>query len=159
MEGPCKCRIHVRTDVTMGHMKAAYNKFLEAKEKEQNRGDQQPNKNRHSQSNDNVQAMLTKILGKYGSRSGVLCQLSSLMKENDQMKRLVIFNKSLQKGGVPSVANNNDDAYARNGGGISEDQAEKDFISRNKYAIRKSLDQKNEEKGTKTKLKAKKMID
>ena len=33
-EGPCRGRIHVRTDVTMGQMKVAYNKYLEGKDKE-----------------------------------------------------------------------------------------------------------------------------
>lgn len=41
--------------------------------------------------------MLGKILGKYGSRSGVIRQLSALVKENDQIRRLVQFNKSLGK--------------------------------------------------------------
>lgn len=41
--------------------------------------------------------MLGKILGKYGPRSGVIRQLSVLMKENDQMRRLVMFNKTLAK--------------------------------------------------------------
>ena len=74
----------------MGHMKQAFQKYLDNKERE-------PGQEVESQTDalgksvqsprtsegDNVQNMLARILGKYGSRSGVVRQLSILMQEND----------------------------------------------------------------------------
>ena len=63
--------------------------------------------------------MLQNIEGRYGSKSGVVRQLNTLMQENDQMRKLASFNKFSNKG----TRDNN--AGAR--------REEKNFLQQNKF--------------------------
>ena len=79
--------------------------------------------------------MLKQIEGKYGSKSGVIKQLSVLMQENSQMRKLASFNKYTSDG-------------KQNVKGVVKE--EKDFIEENKMNALKTKEEREAEKVYKT---------